>query len=674
MNINRLIIKITTEEEPFIFDEKFQNGLNIIASEMNTSGKSSIISGIMYCLGMEEIIGGRGSKVLSAAYNNKIRDTDGKIFNVLKADIFLQISNGRNIITILRTVNDLTRNDNLMTVIYGEYEDRLNPYVKKEDFFVHDSNSAKGKFGFFHFLENFMGLELPNVLGYDGKEKKLYIQNIFAAIMIEQKRGWSDILSRAPNFGIKEPKKKTIEYILNMDSIELSKNKTEIKDKIKENKMRWQELYIETNAYLKNSELRLAGVTKELNFVEKDQIEIISDENSLSLKESIDITEAELKNIAVNKYKTTNDNKNLNEELLQVKENISNYEFVISDLINQQNKETREIASLQEGLENLSNDIQNNIDIRKIVNYGSEKGSNIYEGVCPTCGQKVEDTLLNSQNHTEIMTPEENIKHLKSQKILFESIISQKKDIINDINYKVQRYSQKIKKLNALAVAIKEDLYKLNDEYNEHVILKKIKLEQKLDKLKEVQGKLLNIQNDFTNISEDYERLKKKLSKLIKDDYSHEDYKKIESLKNKFVINLKKFGYRSMEPEENISISYQTLLPEIMGYDLKFDSSASDHIRGIWAYTIALQEVSAEYGGTHPNFIMFDEPNQHSIVEKDMRAFLSKVKSLNNNVQTIIGFTIKDADSKSIIENLSTVDKIIKVDKLAFKKDIKELD
>jgi hypothetical protein len=71
---------------------------------------------------------------------------------------------------------------------------------------------------------------------------------------------------------------------------------------------------------------------------------------------------------------------------------------------------------------------------------------------------------------------------------------------------------------------------------------------------------------------------------------------------------------------------------------------------------------------------MFDEPNQHSIVEKDMRAFLSKVKSLNNNVQTIIGFTIKDADSKSIIENLSTVDKIIKVDKLAFKKDIKELD
>ena len=178
MNIKRLSIEITTNEDPFFFEHKFQNGLNIIASDVNTSGKSSVLSAIMYGLGMEEIIGGRGSKVLSAAFNNKIKDTNDKIYNVLKASVYLEISNQNETVTILRTVKDLPRNDNLVTVIFGNYEDRYNPKVKTIDYFVHDANSAKGRLGFFRFLEDFLGLTLPNVLGYDGKEKKLYIQNI----------------------------------------------------------------------------------------------------------------------------------------------------------------------------------------------------------------------------------------------------------------------------------------------------------------------------------------------------------------------------------------------------------------------------------------------------------------------------------------------------------------
>ena len=668
MIINRLSIKITTEKEPFFFDHTFQSGVNVIASDMNTSGKSSVISAIMYCLGMEEIIGGRGSKVLSAAFNNKIKDSDDTVLNVLKADIYLEISNGKEKVTILRTVNDPTRNDNLMTVINGGYDQRYDTEINKVDYFVHDANSAKGQYGFFHFLEKFMGLDLPNVLGYDGKEKKLYIQNIFAAIMIEQKRGWSDILSRVPNFGIKEPKKKTIEYILNMDSIELSKKKTEVNDKIKATKVAWKELYIETNAFLKNLELSITGITEEINFIENKQIDFFSNEDSSNINKLLDKLEIQLGTIVKNKYTKTYDNKSLNEELIAIMEDVSELELKSEELINQKNKENTEITNLKEGLENLENDIQNNKDISKIVKYGSEEGAKLYEGICPTCGQKIEDTLVASQKHTRIMSPEENINHLKNQKILFESIIQQKKEIIKDIDIRLQIILNKVKKLNELAVSIKQDLYKLNDEYNEHVILEKIRLEQKIEKLKEAQEKLVIIRKDFVKLSEDYKDLRGSLSGLTKDDYSKEDYDKIENLKIKFVNNLKKFGYRSIEPEENISISKQTLLPEIMGYDLKFDSSASDHIRGIWAYTIALQEVSLKYGGNHPNLLIFDEPNQHSIIEKDMRAFLSKVKSLNGEMQTIIGFTMKDTDSKKIIEELGLTNKVIKIDKLAFKK------
>ena len=672
MNIKRLSIEITTNEDPFFFEHKFQNGLNIIASDVNTSGKSSVLSAIMYGLGMEEIIGGRGSKVLSAAFNNKIKDTNDKIYNVLKASVYLEISNQNETVTILRTVKDLPRNDNLVTVIFGNYEDRYNPKVKTIDYFVHDANSAKGRLGFFRFLEDFLGLTLPNVLGYDGKEKKLYIQNIFAAIMIEQKRGWSDILSRVPNFGIKDSKKKTIEYILKMDSIELSKTKAEIQENLKKKKEEWKDYYIEIKAYLRSLNLELLGITSEIDLIKEERLGIFSKENSMNIDEVLVDQKNKLDIISQSRYEKKYDNQSLNEELLSTMDEISTLKIKSQDFINQKNKEETEITKLLEGLENLENDIQNNKDINKIVKYGSEKNSNIYNGICPTCNQKIEDTLLNSQNQVIIMTPEENIKHLNNQKLLFESIIKQKRVLIKDIEQQIEIISNSIKKLNQLAISIKSDLFKLKDEYNEHVILEKLNLERSIDTLNEVQGKFNVIKAKFLELSSEYKELLARMNNLNKDEYSDQDLNKIKSLKNKFVTNLKNFGYRSIEPEQNISISTNTLLPEIMGYDLKFDSSASDHIRGIWAYTIALQEVSLEYEGNHPKLLLFDEPNQHSIIEKDMRAFLSKIKSLNRNVQTIVGFTMKDEDSKKIIDELGLDDTIIKIDELAFKKRLSE--
>lgn len=666
MKINSLNVKITTEEYPFYFNQTFSDGVNIITSDLNTSGKSSIISAIMYCLGMEEIIGGRGSKVLSAAFHNKIKDSNEKVIDVLKADIYLEVSNGNEIVTIWRTANDDKRKDNLMTVFYGKYKDISKGSIKHTEMFVHNANSAKGELGFFHFLEKFIGLNLPDVLGYDGKEVKLYIQNIFAALIIEQKRGWSDILSRVPNYGIKDPKKKTIEYILNMDSLELSKKKVKINTQIKQLESDWKELFIESNIYFKNLDFKIIGITKEIQNTNIDKVAVQSNEESLELENLLINLSSELKIIVENKYTKNYENPSLNNELREIMEDISNFKQESEKLISQRNNETLEMSNLQEGLENLRNDIQNNKDINTILELGAKRDSKIYSEICPVCNQEIEDTLIESQMNSKIMSPEENISHLKSQEILFESIIGQKESVIKGIDLELNSIFEKIKKLNILAVSIKRDLYNLNGEYNENVIIKKLMIEQKIVKVKEAQAKLLEIRKKFRLITEKYTEKCNSIKEIRDDIFTRRDYVKIKSLQEKFINNLNLFGYRSIEPEENITISNKTLLPEIKGYDLKFDSSASDHIRGIWAYTIALQEVSLEYGGNHPNFLVFDEPNQHSIVEKDMRAFLKKITSMNNEVQTIIGFTLKDEDSSNLIKKLEPPTRIIKIDQLAF--------
>ena len=65
LQVNRIKVVLETEDGEYGFDERLLPGLNFIASEENTCGKSSILIAIYYCLGLEEIIGGQGEKVLT---------------------------------------------------------------------------------------------------------------------------------------------------------------------------------------------------------------------------------------------------------------------------------------------------------------------------------------------------------------------------------------------------------------------------------------------------------------------------------------------------------------------------------------------------------------------------------------------------------------------------------
>ena len=56
------------------------------------------------------------------------------------------------------------------------------------------------------------------------------MQIIFSAMFIEQKHGWSDILSGMPIFGIRESKKRVVEYILGLDTLKNEKEKELLND------------------------------------------------------------------------------------------------------------------------------------------------------------------------------------------------------------------------------------------------------------------------------------------------------------------------------------------------------------------------------------------------------------------------------------------------------------
>lgn len=229
--INRLRIEINTIKGLYGIDKKFKSGLNFIASLGNTCGKSSILAAIYYCLGFEQILGGAGgigNKVLTSTFKTAIED-DGASLRVTESGAYLEISNGNETRTIYRNIKAEGKDNRLVTVYFGDYDSIGDHQTLSEDFYVNIQNSATSEKGFHTFLEEFLHMELPLVQTSDGNERKLYLQVIFASMFIEQKHGWSDILSGMPVFGFRESKKRIVEYILGLDTLKNEKRETVLK-------------------------------------------------------------------------------------------------------------------------------------------------------------------------------------------------------------------------------------------------------------------------------------------------------------------------------------------------------------------------------------------------------------------------------------------------------------
>ena len=231
LRINRLRIEIKTANAEnggvYGFDEEFSSGLTFIASNNNTAGKSSVIEAIFYCLGFEEIIGGRNEKVLTSVYKSTIHDGD-KDWNVLESGAYLEISNGNEIVTIYRSAKMETRDPRLVTVYYGDFDSIGKQSTQPEDMYLHDGGAATNEKGFHSFLESFLHIQLP-LVQTNGNNQKLYLQVIFSGLFIEQKHGWGDIFSGMPYFGIRDAKKRVVEFLLGLDTFKNEREKNRLK-------------------------------------------------------------------------------------------------------------------------------------------------------------------------------------------------------------------------------------------------------------------------------------------------------------------------------------------------------------------------------------------------------------------------------------------------------------
>ena len=658
LRINRLRVEINTANGMYGIDESFKKGLNFVASKENTCGKSSILAAIYYCLGLEQILGGVagvGGKVLTSAFKNAI-DDNGKSWSVTESGAYLEISNGSEEITIYRNIKAENKNNRLITVYFSKYDLIGNPKIQSEDFYVNIQHAATSQRGFHAFLEDFLHLNLPLVRTSDGSERKLYLQIVFSAMFIEQKHGWSDILSGMPIFGIKESKKRVVEYILGLDTFKIEKERDRLNIIKTEIENEWEQLIKEIKRHAYSESCDIVNIPMHPHVLsDKDlsRIAILTIEKT-TIEEKSNQLKIEYDSLRQLKPRVTDNFDALNTELSETEEAILKFEEILRQLMQKLSGLNKVIHRLTTDLQLICADIRNNEDAARLQKFGSEvsKGQ-ISANICPTCKQQIQDNLLEANPCNGFMSIEENIRHLKAQKSMLEFSLHSRQNTRDMLQKERESYESRLLTLRRLAQTLRSDLFTTTDtEASEAIILKKIEISRQIEQLSNLQGMFRTFLEKLSELSEKWKDYLEQKSRLPKKGVSETDKKKITLLKSHFIDNLRRYHYSSLSSFDGIEISEESLLPTIDGFDMKFDSSASDGIRTIWAFTLALLQVSIETDGNHPGVIIFDEPAQQSIVSEDMNSFICFLSEVSSQSQIIMAITLNSHELINIIDEL----------------------
>jgi hypothetical protein len=675
LRINRLRIEIHTANGIYGKDEVFDNGLNFVASLDNTSGKSSILAAIYYCLGLEQILGGSGgigSKVMTSVFKTAVEDEKSTL-PVTESGAYLEISNGSRTVTIRRNIKADGKDNHLITVFYGSYDETCNSQTLAEDYYVNYRDAATAKKGFHAFLEEFLHLELPLVRASDGNERKLYLQIVFASMFIEQKHGWSDILSGMPIFGIRESKKRVVEFVLGLDTLKNERERERLNAEKTQIEQAWKRLVSEMQM-LANSGLaeivNLPETPRVLNDKDINRIALMVDDGQFIGDTIAKLQEEhgglkQLKPLVVDNFEA------LNAELAETESSILTFEATVASLGQQIRTGDTTISSLESDIEIINSDIRNNEDAARLQKFGSEATrDDLSTSICPTCKQRIDDSLLPLVTDAAFMSIDDNIKHLKEQKKMLEFSLNGRHKNRGELQLQKQQIEEKLYSLRRLAQTIRSDLYtSLDTEASEAIMLKRIEITNRIEQLNLLNSKTAVLIEELSGLSIQWNAYLDQKRKLPSKSLTDSDGDKIALLKTRFIENLRRYNYSSLSSFDGIDISDESLLPTIDGFDLKFDSSASDGIRVIWAFTMALLQVSIEKDGNHPGVVIFDEPAQQSIVPEDMKSFVESTKELADRSQIIMALTLNSKELNDIIGGLNTDSyHMINISGRAFKK------
>lgn len=659
LKINRLVIHTDTTSGLFGADLKFSAGLNVISAE-NTFGKSTCIQSIIFALGLEGVLGPSRNNPLKSALTTKLKDVNGKEVFVQKTGVYLEISNQKgNVITLLRRSD--TEASKVVTVFNSSFE-RIQKNVFT-DFFLKDPGSAQRERGFHTFLGEFLGINQPQVMKYDGTKTILYLESIFTVNYVEQTRGWGGILNVLPTYlSIKDLSQNILEYTLDLDVREVRRSRESFIESKKRYEARWAttigDLIATAKTYGYFVSTRLPeNIRSKVEIAQDSDLYTFNDSKvEISLSNDIALKEKSLillRNKLVDD--SGEDNDDLSDSLDAIKVTLRNYENSLGVLISDLDLNRDYFNSISKSLLNTKESLRKYRDIEKLQQLGSQEKFNFSDENCPTCGQHLQGTLLSDSVERKALSIEENIKYLEKTQTVFESLSKSEKIKIEEKEALVRFSNSKVRDLRSELRAVQRSLMSPGDAKVREQIRKEVVLEKDIEALSSLLDFERNIKVTLNAILIDWRKANAELSRLPYDGFTSEDKRKLSKLNNSFKKNLKDFGYRSTEIQD-FDLSLNTYKPSLDGVDIGSEASASDNIRVIWSYLYSLLMLDVGKDGMNTNhlgLLIMDEPRQQETKDVSFKTFIEKASETGSfDKQIIFGTSEKFEDLIKMIEGV----------------------
>lgn len=667
MKIIAVKLRITTEEGDYGFVVPFSRHLTIIRGN-NSAGKSTLFQSLLYGLGMEELVGGKNEKVLPYAVKDHF-NYEGREISVIASEVLVEIENSKGkAVTFRRSIRDTARDTKLIDVIYGRAITSNPENYEVKPTYLHDKGGADKEIGFHGFLEEFLDMDLPRVPKTDGKETKLYLQAIFAALAVEQKRGWTDYIANIPFYGIRDARTRVVEYLLALDVFKTNAERARLNTESVEIAAAWDANYRALTSALSEIGVTLHGAPiRVTSLFEREKVKLIrgTEDRIVPLTEYVGtlLTRHAALVEGENKPAGTHTN-NTQEQLAQAT-------FDIARLTNMFESENATLslhhASIQEYeelLKEASRDLSRNKTAQKLKLMGAEIGLQIANDHCPTCHQGVDDSLLMEVSPGPQMDLDANINYLDKQSKMLSRQISGARKAITDSEMKLTEVARQLNKFRTISSALRRDLV-ANDGQSRAAVREQIQIEVELEKIRAVES---DAELFLTKLEVSAKMLLKNQAArkgLPASYYSEEDLRKIGVFEQQFRANAGTFEYESA-PIRKIRINEDALVPFLSNTelrdikltpmelkerqeknpdtDIKSDSSASDFVRLILSYLLALYQASSfpRGGGRHPGILLLDEPGQHSMGQSSQRALLKELVA-NTGLQAIVAASFDES-------------------------------
>jgi hypothetical protein len=641
-------MRALTSAGPYAADIAFETGLNVIWAD-NTKGKSTCMQGMLYALGMEKMLSPSREIPLPHAMITYLENDDKSRATVLESSVSLEIQNGSgNIVTINRSVRNESVDNRLVVVDFGAT--LTDPFARPEsrNYFVSDPGAAQREDGFHHFLEDFLGWKLPTVRRYDSPEGKLYLETIFPLFWVEQKTGWSAIPAAIPTYlRIREVQKRAVEFIMDLDIHKLELERQRLQEQIEQTARNWNNLWEELARHARRSGGKIEALPQRPT-IDPDQLSrghvlIEEDGKWFSLGDLLIGLRSLVAELNASAIPTVGDlSVDLERDLEALNKEVETVNRSRIEIYKAKQLKETDIVSLERRIRSLADDMQKNQDVQKLQRY-SGTVAGLTPDRCPTCEQALVDSLLSQEVLTAIMPIEDNIEYIRSQLKMFQEILKRELGEQSKLDLLGARADRALNDLYGRIRTLRADLVAPSGNPSAAAIEERVRAEARIRELETIQSMFNDTLERMQTVAKIYEHLLRDRASLPADKMSQLDQTKFKTLTELLRQQAREFGFSTFSPDE-LTIDEDTYRPQKEGYEIGFETSASDAIRLKWAYQLGLLELGHRHPTNHPGMLLLDEPRQQSSSKISFGRLLERAAGRQRSDQQVIVSTSEDLE------------------------------